>query len=237
MSTTFLSAEWRKLAMANYAIDQSILQPFIPYKTELDTWNNTCYISLVGFMFLQTKLLGLKIPGHVNFEEVNLRFYVRYKNGNEWKRGVVFIKEIVPKTMIAWVANNVYGENYEALPMRHEWTMGTGQQTITYGWKKQQWHEMTLCAGNSPEAITSGGEAEFITEHYWGYTQQGTSKTGEYEVQHPRWQTYTVTDYKINVDFEIAYGPLFAFMNHLRPQSVLLAEGSAIKVLPGKTIR
>lgn len=235
--STFLSAEWRKLAMANYAIAPNILKPFVPYKTELDTWNNTCYVSLVGFMFLQTKLLGMKIPGHVNFEEVNLRFYVRYKDRNNWKRGVVFIKEIVPKTMIAWVANNVYGENYEALPMRHNWQTGTDNQVISYGWKKQQWHEMTIHASANPEDITAGSEAEFITEHYWGYTQRGSLKTGEYEVQHPRWQTYEVTDYTINVDFELSYGPVFGFLNNKRPQSVLLAEGSAIKVLKGSTIK
>lgn len=233
---TFLSAEWRKLAMANYVIDPAILKPFIPYKTELDTWNDTCYVSLVGFMFLHTKLLGIKVPGHVNFEEANLRFYVKYKDGNLWKRGVVFIKEIVPKSMIAWVANNVYGEKYEALPMRHEWQIGPDQQTITYGWKKQQWHEMKIDASSLPQDITTGSEAEFITEHYWGYTQRGLSKTGEYEVQHPRWQTYEVTGYTINVDFELLYGPEFSFLNSLTPRSVLLAEGSAIKVLSGSAI-
>ncbi|HTG57128.1 MAG TPA: DUF2071 domain-containing protein [Niabella sp.] len=235
--STFLSAEWRKLAMANYAIDPNILKPFVPYKTELDTWNNTCYVSLVGFMFLQTTLLGMKVPGHVNFEEVNLRFYVRYKDGNSWKRGVVFIKEIVPKTMIAWVANNVYGENYEALPMRHNWQLGADKQIVSYGWKKQQWHEMIIRASSTPQDITTRSEAEFITEHYWGYTQTGLSKTGEYEVQHPRWQTYEVTDYTISVDFELSYGPVFRFLNNKRPQSVLLAEGSAIKVLKGSTIK
>ncbi len=235
--STFLSAEWRKLAIANYAIDPAILRPFVPYKTELDTWNNTCYVSLVGFMFLQTKLLGMKIPGHINFEEVNLRFYVRYKEGTEWKRGVVFIKEIVPRTMIAWVANNVYSENYEALPMRHNWQIDSDKQVVRYGWKKQQWHEMIINASSSPQDITTGGEAEFITEHYWGYTQRGQSKTGEYEVQHPRWQTYQVTDYAINVDFELSYGPVFGLLNNMQPRSVLLAEGSAIKVLAGKRIR
>lgn len=235
--STFLSAEWRKLAIANYAIDPAILRPFVPYKTELDTWNNTCYVSLVGFMFLQTKLLGMKIPGHINFEEVNLRFYVRYKEGTEWKRGVVFIKEIVPRTMIAWVANNVYSENYEALPMRHNWQIDADKQVVSYGWKKQQWHEMIINASSLPQDITTGGEAEFITEHYWGYTQRGQSKTGEYEVQHPRWQTYQVTDYTINVDFELSYGPVFGFLNNMQPRSILLAEGSAIKVLAGKRIR
>ena len=139
--------------------------------------------------------------------------------------------------MIAWVANNVYGENYEALPMRHNWQLGADKQIVSYGWKKQQWHEMTIHASAVPEDITAGSEAEFLTEHYRAYTQKGVSRTGEYEVQHPRWQTYEVTDYTISVDFELSYGPVFGFLNNLYPQSILLAEGSPIKVLQGSRIR
>ena len=89
---SFLKAEWRKLAMANYAIDKDILKKYVPAKTELDLWNDTCYVSLIGFMFLNTKVLGLKIPFHINFEEVHLRFYVNYKDGIEWKRNVLFFQ-------------------------------------------------------------------------------------------------------------------------------------------------
>src|SRR5688500_11199158 len=112
MSKIFLEAEWRKLAMANYAVDKNLLTKYLPYKTEIDCWDNTCYVSLVGFMFLNTRVKGFKIPFHINFEEVNLRFYIRYKHKNEWRRGVVFIKEIVPKHALTLVANTVYGENY-----------------------------------------------------------------------------------------------------------------------------
>src|SRR6185436_6168258 len=117
----FLTAEWRKLTMANYAIDSKLLAPLLPYKTELDLWNNTCYVSLVGFMFLNTRLKGIRIPFHSDFEEVNLRFYVRYKDEikNEWKRGVVFIKEIVPKPALTFVANSIYKEHYQTMPMKH----------------------------------------------------------------------------------------------------------------------
>ncbi len=107
MAKTFLKAEWRKLVMANYAVDPALLMNYLPNKTELDFWNGTCYVSLVGFMFQNTKVMGIKIPFHVDFEEVNLRFYVRYKDAGEWKRGVVFIKEIVPKPMLKIVANTI----------------------------------------------------------------------------------------------------------------------------------
>src|SRR3954453_11964004 len=115
MSKVFLKAEWRKLAMANYAVDRKLLEKYLPYRTEIDTWDNTCYVSLVGFMFLNTRVKGLKIPFHTEFEEVNLRFYVRYRDGQAWKRGVVFIKEIVPRPMLTLVANTLYKEHYETL--------------------------------------------------------------------------------------------------------------------------
>ena len=105
--------------MANYAVDPASLIPFLPLHTELDLREGTCYVSLVGFMFLNTKLKGISIPFHSDFEEVNLRFYVRFKDEGEWKRGTVFVKEIVPKPAIAFVANTIYGEKYETRAMRH----------------------------------------------------------------------------------------------------------------------
>lgn len=124
--------------MANYKIDPKLLLPYLPLKTELDLWNNTCYVSLVGFMFLNTKVKGFKIPFHTSFEEVNLRFYVRYKDNDKWKRGVVFIKEIVPKRALTFVANTIYGENYETMPMSHIWSKDTYNQVVEYKWKKSK---------------------------------------------------------------------------------------------------
>jgi uncharacterized protein YqjF (DUF2071 family) len=132
MPKSFLQAEWRKLAIANYIIDPRLLLPFVPAGTELDLWEGKCYISLVGFMFLNTRLLGVRVPGHVNFEEVNLRFYV--KRGE--KRGVVFIKEIVPKPALTFIANTIYKEHYQTLPMRHAWVETDDHQLINYEWKK-----------------------------------------------------------------------------------------------------
>ena len=135
---SFLKAEWRKLALANYIIDKKLLDKYLPIGTELDLWKGNCYVSLVGFMFVNTKLLGLKIPFHQNFEEVNLRFYVKRFDNGELKRGVVFIKEIVPKRALTFVANTVYNENYETLPMEHFWSSENNQRTIQYKWKKER---------------------------------------------------------------------------------------------------
>jgi len=235
---TFLKAEWRKLAMANYAVDPAVLRPYLPYKTELDLWQGTCYVSLVGFMFLETEVKGFKIPFHVNFEEVNLRFYVRYRDGNEWKRGVVFIKEIVPKAAITWVANTIYKENYETMPMSHTWEVGSGAFNVEYSWRKNKvWHFLRVMTDHEPVDIQTGSEEEFITEHYWGYARVSDRETSEYEVVHPRWQVYPVRQYAIDVDFAKVYGDDFSFLKSETPRSVFLAEGSEIKVLAGSVIR
>ena len=131
----FLRAEWRKLALANYTIEPELLQPFVPYGTELDIWNGRCYVSLVGFMFVNTRVLGVIIPWHTNFEEVNLRFYVKRKVEGQWRRGVGFIKEIVPRHAITFVANKLYHEHYQTMPMRHIWAFNDQELLINYSWK------------------------------------------------------------------------------------------------------
>jgi uncharacterized protein YqjF (DUF2071 family) len=237
MAKTFLQAEWKKLVMVNYKVDPKLLLPYLPLKTELDFWNNTCYLSLVGFMFQNTKVKGFKIPFHTNFEEVNLRFYVRFKDNDKWKRGVVFIKEIVPKRALTFVANKVYGENYETMPMAHNWTIDSDKQVIEYKWqKKPKWHSIRVQTGLDLLEIDEGSEEEFITEHYWGYTKINNSKTSEYGVEHPKWYVYETVDYNIDISFGDIYGQTFRFLDNVNPTSVFLAEGSLIEVKVGKII-
>jgi uncharacterized protein YqjF (DUF2071 family) len=235
---SFLKAEWRKLALANYIIDQKLLVKYLPVGTELDFWNGNCYVSLVGFMFTNTKLLGIKIPFHTNFEEVNLRFYVKRFEDGEWKRGVVFIKEIVPKKALTFIANNVYNENYETLPMEHYWDTENNKRTVLYKWKKDNvWHEFKIIASIEKFKIEHRSETEFITEHYWGYAKVNKKKSNEYEVTHPKWEVYNVNEYEIKVDFGAVYGKEFEILNSIKPNSVMLAEGSEITVESKRTIK
>jgi uncharacterized protein YqjF (DUF2071 family) len=236
MSKTFLQAEWRKLAMANYSIDKNILSKYLPYRTELDLWNNICYVSLIGFMFMDTKIKGLKIPFHINFEEVNLRFYVRYNDNGTWRRGVVFIKEIVPKPALTFVANTVYKEKYETMPMSHSWIEKDDELTVEYKWKKGRWNSFKVITDNTSTLIQNNSEEEFITEHYWGYTKISDIKTSEYGVEHPKWEVYKTLDYLIDVDFGNIYGKEFDFLTTEKPHSVFLAEGSKIKVKSGRLV-
>lgn len=230
--SVFLRAEWRKLAMANYAVDPSLLAPFLPEGTQLDLWNDTCYVSLVGFMFLNTRLKGIKVPFHTNFEEVNLRFYVKRFDGLNWKRGVVFVKEFVPKPTLTFVANTFYGEHYETVPMNHNISKDSlgGKLEVAYQWGSKLLNNFKVTTQSTAIDIIEGSEAEFITEHYWGYTKLATSKTSEYAVEHPRWQIYPVVDFEIDVNFGKLYGPTFDFLSKQKPLSVFLAEGSEIVV-------
>jgi uncharacterized protein YqjF (DUF2071 family) len=231
MTTKFLTAEWRKLAIANYSVDPQILKPYLPYKTELDIWNDKCYVSLVGFRFINTKLKGFSIPFHRHFEEVNLRFYVRYKDSTGWRRGVTFIKEIVPRHALTIIANTIYKEKYITLPMKHHWNIQEDLLDISYSWKlNQMWNSFSVTAYPTPLSIKRDSEEEFITEHYWGYTPLVGNKCSEYGVEHPCWETYKVKDFKIDVSFDKVYNKNFLFLNSQTPDSVMLAEGSEIVV-------
>lgn len=232
MGKPFLTAEWRKLVLLNYEVEPKILKPYLPFGTELDLWENKCYVSLVGFMFLNTKVKGMKFPFHVNFEEVNLRFYVKHQTKDgELRRGVVFVKEIVPKHIITGVANTIYGEHYQTCSMKHQWDENEETLDVEYGWKNNgEWNTVKVNASKKLARFEAGSEADFITEHYWGYTKLNHQKTSEYEVKHPSWKVYEVKNAKIDVDFKVNYGDDFSSLNFKDPISVMLAEGSEISV-------
>jgi uncharacterized protein len=238
MAKTFLTAEWRKLIMANYAVSDDLLSRYLPHGTELDFYNGRCYVSLVGFLFQETRLKGFRVPFHVQFEEVNLRFYVRrIDEMGLKKRGVVFIKELVPRFALSFVAKTFYEENYATVRMEHEWLRTGSSLSVAYRWHNRSlWHEMRVSASSEPQSMRPGSEEEFFTEHYWGYTKLRDGGTSEYEVLHPRWQIYPVEEYMINVDFEQVYGSDFSALNDRQPDSLLLAEGSEVVVRSGSRL-
>jgi uncharacterized protein len=233
--STFLTAEWRKLIMAQYAVEPATLAPWLPAGLELDLFQNRCYVSLVGFLFDETRLKGLRIPFHTRFEEVNLRFYVRRTEADGTrKRGVVFIREFVPRAAITLIANALYEEPYATLPTRSSIVSTPRELSVRYDWRHGKvWQSLAVEASPTPQPISPDSEEEFLTEHYWGYTKRRNGSTSEYEVRHPRWQIYPVQTYEIVADFAALYGPAFAALNRQPPASVLLAEGSAVSVHSG----
>ena len=244
MAFTFLTAEWRNLIFANYAIDRRVLEPLVPYGTELDEFDGTCYGSLVGFYFRRVRMFGaVAVPFHQEFEEFNLRFYVRRRTETGWKRGVVFVKEIVPKWAITVVANTLYGEPYATHPMRHSWRQEGDTQDIQYDWKVgSDWNHIRVRADRTGHSLIPDSEEAFITEHYWGYTkrssrQSSKGRTSEYEVVHPQWAIYPVRDYTVHCDVPKLYGADFGPFFEQPPRSIFLADGSAVAIKSGATIR
>jgi uncharacterized protein len=237
MASTFLTAEWRELIMANYVVPEDLLQPYLPAGTELDRYEGRCYVSLVGFLFQDTRLKSVPIPFHRTFEEVNLRFYVHHtKSTGDRRRGVVFISELVPRFALSVIARAIYGENYATVPLRHCWEQNAEQRTVSYQWRyKSRWNALRVRAAVLPQAIAANSAEEFFTEHYWGYTKRGV-RTFEYEVLHPRWRAYPILEHSVDVDFGALYGDRFASLTASQPESVLLAEGSEIEVRAGQRI-
>lgn len=230
----FLTAEWRNLVMLNFELDPAILQPFVPANTELDSWRGKTYVSLVGFMFLKTRVRGMAILFHQNFEEVNLRFYVRRHRPDGWQRGVVFIKEIVPRFAIAATARWFYNETYVALPMRHNLEESAENLTAEYGWRfKGRWNSMRVKTSGVSGLVTDGSLEEFITEHYWGYAAQKDGGCVEYKVEHPRWRIWHTTEVSLDCDVEALYGVHFGKFLKAWPDSAFLAEGSPVTVYCG----
>lgn len=227
----FLIAKWLDLVMANYRVEPALLSEFVPRGTELDFWNDECYVSLVAFKFYDTKVLGVPIPFHRNFLEVNLRFYVRRETENETRRGVVFVKEIVPRMAIAFVARTLYGEPYETWRMRH----AQAEKELSYFWSKGKCeNQLSVEIGDNLGVPGADSHGEFIIEHYWGYTRRNANRTDEYKVEHPKWELFNVAGAEIQVDFGKTYGERFAFLNDTKPTSILLAKGSEIAVYKGE---
>ena len=233
----FLTAEWRHLAMLNFEIDPEALRSFVPVGTELDTWQGRTFVSIVGFLFLDTRVLGYQIPRHRDFEEVNLRFYVRRRAPDGWRRGVVFVKEIVPRIAIAFIARVLYGENYVALRMRHNLQSAEDTRTVSYSWWfGGQEHRISVCVSGHPADVRMGSEEEFITEHYWGYARRTGTQTTEYRVEHPRWRVSQATSARLDCNVVALYGTRFVECLKAPPTSAFLAEGSEVAVFKGRPL-
>jgi uncharacterized protein YqjF (DUF2071 family) len=222
--------------MLNYEIEPSVLAGRVPAGCELDSWAGRTFVSVVGFEFLHTRVLRVPVPFHRRFEEVNLRFYVRRKAEGIWRRGVVFVKELVPRWAIAWVARHVYGENYVSLPMRHsvKGVADAGSAILSYQWRRgEAWEGLCVEFSGSPALPSGEAEETFITEHYWGYSQRRDGSTFEYQVEHPRWPVWRAEAASLECDAASLYGPEFVEALSTSPSSAFVAEGSPVVVYRG----
>lgn len=241
MKRSFLTAEWRHLVMANYEVDPAILEPLVPKGTELDVWKDGSFISLVAFQFLNTRVMGLSIPFHRSFDEVNLRFYVRRKAADGWRRGVVFVKEFVPRVAIAWTARRLYNENYQSCPMSSTVTPpndgSSSKGAAEYRWRvRGSTNAIRAEFEGDPVRLEPGSFDEFIAEHYWGYVRSRRGGTVEYAVEHQPWRVWKATSHEIHCNVEVCYGSAFRNALDAKPVSVFVAEGSPVAVHRGSPL-
>jgi len=239
--TPFLTAEWKYLAMLNWAVDPALLAHLMPAGTELDQFEGKTYVSLVGFRFLRTRVRGLWVPCHSDFDEVNLRFYVRRVHESDVRRGVVFVREIVPRWAVAKVAQRFFHENYVALPMEHrlmEPASEGGRLSAEYRWMGGATASSLRveCEGK-PSRAADGSLEQFITEHYWGYSAVPGGGSLEYQVEHVRWRVWHATAARFQGDVEWLYGPQLAKCLAREHDSAFLADGSAVSVFPARRLR
>jgi uncharacterized protein YqjF (DUF2071 family) len=234
----FLSAEWRDLVMLNYTVDPALLNRYIPPGTSLDSFQGRTYLSLVGFRFHRTKLLGrFPVPFHADFDEVNLRFYVRHKRGSDDRRGVVFIAEVVPRRAIAATARLVYGENYTYSPMRHRMEMRESSKRTEYEWKVGgRWCKLWAQTVGHPTRPQDGSLEQFITEHYWGYSAQRIGSL-EYEVSHVPWQVWAAATAGFEGEARTLYGYELGSVLQRHPECAFVADGSPVIVFKGNRVQ
>jgi uncharacterized protein YqjF (DUF2071 family) len=181
------------------------------------------------------------VPFHRNFEEVNLRFYVRRKADDGWRRGVAFVKEVVPRVAIAAVARWLYNENYVALRMASQVRLpdlpGAPRGSVEYRWANgSSWNVIRAHFEGLPAYPVAGSEEEFITEHYWGYVPQRGGATVEYGVEHPQWRVWRASSAELECDIGKCYGQQYCASLGRRPSSAFIAEGSDVSVYQGKQI-
>lgn len=238
-ATPFMTAIWRHLLVINYDVQPELLMPLVPDGTVLDVWENRALVSLVAFRFLDTRLRWGSIPGHRNFSEVNLRFYVRHRAADgTWRRGVTFVKEIVPRVMIAALARWLFNEPYVSCPMRHRIDMlgatDGSSGSVSYSWRTRgRWHSIAAETAGRPALPPTESEAAFTIEHYWGYTAQKGGGTKEYRVDHEPWRIWSVSRPTVTFDVATVYGPQWSEPLAQLPTLALVAEGSAVAVYPG----
>ena len=228
----FLTARWENLVLITYKVKPDMLLPFIPAGLEPDTINGNGFISLVAFDFFDTKVKGVKIPLHVNFPEINLRVYVKNKD----KRGVIFIREFVPRFFISLTANKIYNENYKSASIKSH-IEKNGSVFLSHTLKlKGKEYSINLQADNKPFQPAIDSTEHFFKEHEWGFGVNKKGQTLIYRVEHPFWEVLPVRKFEHNFDFGAIYGNEWKSLNSEEPYNITFAKGSEIKVFEGRLL-
>lgn len=232
MALPFLTAHWSNLLFLNYVADRALVQRYVPSGTELDLLDGVALVSIVAFRFLETRLLGVPVPLHRDFDEINLRAYVRRKERGVWRRGVVFVRELVPRPAIAWTARLAYNEPYRAVRMRHHIDIRPerGGSLRYEWWERGAWHGVTGVVRGAPVPVDPESAIGFITEHYVGYTPQRSGRTVAYDVAHARWNVWPEAETTFRCAVSTVYGVDWQESLSAAPASAFLCDGAPVSI-------
>ncbi|WP_424494544.1 YqjF family protein [Salinimicrobium sp. GXAS 041] len=235
---SLLTAEWKNLVFANYTVPPQLIEKYLPAHTKPDFYNGKCYLSLVGFQFKNVKVANLKIPFNNDFEEINLRFYVKRFDGAKWRKGVIFISQIADKAALNTLANVLFQENYQKLVTKQHISEDDTSINARYSWRfKDEWQHLEAKSGIVASPFQENSEEEFLMDRPWGYGKRNNEETNEYKVSHPDWPIFEVEEYSVKVDFSLLFGPEFNILSSATPKSVILAEGSTVSMEEMNTIK
>jgi uncharacterized protein len=239
-SVDLMTAEWRYLSFLNYEVEAGILQRYIPDGVELDTYHGKIYLSVVGLMFLDTKIAGIADPVHPEFEQINLRFYVKRPVApGGYRHGAVFIREIVPDLLPAVGARALYNERYVQMPTRHEISIPSagpgGMGVFEYAFatgeeERRQWHHLRVATHGDTRHVQTGSKEEFLTQRHWGYSGTPGFTPLEYHIEHPQWRVWPATRAELVCDVKEVFGREFVPYLSGAPDLAFVAEGSEVVV-------
>lgn len=225
----FLTAQWLHVLGVTYPVDEALLEPHLPRGAQIDTLEGSPRVSIVAFHFRGTRLRGVPIPLHVNFGEINLRFYVRLHG----RRAVVFIREFVSRPAISVIAKLTYNEPYRTIRMRNDvLARDDGLIGVRHRFGRGLRNRLEAWADPAPVVPAEDSAGYWLTHHDLGVGRGRDGAARSYEVDHPVWALHEVRSLDVEVDFGALYGPRWAFLSESEPSHVTLAEGSAVSITP-----
>lgn len=230
----FLTATWQDVVLLSFPVDPRALQPLLPGGVEPDLWQEQHLITLVGLHFRDVRVQGMPVPCARRYSQVNLRFYVRRRCPDGWRRGVVFVKQIVPGRLVALVARRRYQEKVAAMPVAHssvDMPGDAGHRRIAYRWRSPWgWNSLSVAVAGDPQHPGPGSLEEFVVERYYGYNRMRDGSTLEYRVDHPSWRVRQAAYPELVCDAAGLYGAQFVESLGGLPVSALVAEGLPVAV-------
>ena len=238
---TFVSAYWSDLILLSYAVPDRLLLPRIaPF--DLDYWDGQAYVSVVGFHFGKTRILGVPpgplLPNVANFAQWNLRTYVRRKvnevgssHAKQAAGGIVFLKEFVPSPMVTGLVRTLYNENYVTAPLSLTLQSEGNTLDVCYslevGGRK---HTIAAKSVLAPSKLKAGSADEFFIERYWGSPGAYGNKVISFQIAHAPWNTYDISSCDVDADFGLLYGKDWEFLNNRKPDYAAWCDGSSVGI-------